>query len=204
MGSFEKLGILVIVIIIVMILAVAIHQWGGAAPAGEGSGSLIIPSPAAARDDPTVRYIDQIDKGRRAEAGRESGPQDRGTWSNGIPKRYTIEKNRPLWNLVRKKWRLPESFIGRIQAANPGVDFKRMRPGDTLVIPDPGPADPGKAVRRPSGKRVRYEIQEGDLLESIALRFLGSRHLWRTIVEANEGLDPRRIKAGDEIWIPIR
>ena len=30
MGSFEKLGILVIVIIIVMILAVAIHQWGGA------------------------------------------------------------------------------------------------------------------------------------------------------------------------------
>ena len=30
MGSFEKLGILVIVVIIVMILAVAIYQWGGA------------------------------------------------------------------------------------------------------------------------------------------------------------------------------
>ncbi len=29
MGTFEKLGILVIVVIIVMIMAVAIYQWGG-------------------------------------------------------------------------------------------------------------------------------------------------------------------------------
>ena len=42
MGTFEKLGILVIVVIIVMILAVAIYQWGGAATEPVYGGAMAV------------------------------------------------------------------------------------------------------------------------------------------------------------------
>ncbi len=59
MGTFEKLGILVIVVIIVMIMAVAIYQWGG--PESQldfGPFTAVSPAGAAEPDPPLeVDYL---------------------------------------------------------------------------------------------------------------------------------------------------
>ena len=63
MGSFEKLGILVIVIIIVMILVVAIYQWGGAE---------FELAPEALRVPYTGPALVEGNLGRRSEPARHS------------------------------------------------------------------------------------------------------------------------------------
>ncbi|MHC4547578.1 MAG: LysM peptidoglycan-binding domain-containing protein [Planctomycetota bacterium] len=201
MGTFEKLGVLVIVVIIVMILAVAIYQWGGAAT-----------EPVAAApelpDPLTIRYLDELD-GERAESPPPDAAvtPDADTWPGDIPKRYTIAPNDRVWVLVVKRWHLKESFIPAIAAANPRANLQRLRPGQTLVIPDPSAYLRGATTKSPRtrgrGTR-RYEVQIGDTLESIAFRHLGSRQRWPDIISLNPGLNPKRLQEGQEIILPVR
>lgn len=191
MGTFEKLGILVIVVIIVMILAVAIYQWGGAAEPAMQTPDL--PDPL------TIRYLDELE-----EQGNDPDPRapedpapDADTWPGGIPKNYVIRPRDKVWVLVVKRWKLKDSFIGAIAAANPAVEMKLLRPGKSLVIPDPSPY-----VR--SGKTRRYEVQIGDNLRSIAYRHLGSRRRWTEIQDLNPGLNPERLMEGQEIHLPLK
>jgi LysM repeat protein len=199
MGTFEKLGILVIVVIIVMILAVAIYQWGGAgAPETtvEVQGGL------------TVKALEDLREGGKKTDPIPGPPPPVATWPGGIPKSYRISRDDKVWDLVVKKWGLKESFVDAIKSANPKVNFKTLRPGQELVIPDPSghtrasgekPAPPPK----PSGART-YEVQDGDTLESIAYRHLGAKTRWRDIETLNPGLDVKRLREGQEIYLPLK
>ena len=197
MGSFEKLGILVIVIIIVMILAVAIHQWGGAPGDLEPLRVKVPPAPEP-RD---IRLEDLID-----------GPETVGeTWADGTPRRYTIRSGDSIWKLVMDQWKLKESFVEEVRKANPGRNTLRLTPGDVLVVPDTAHSQRGGSVNAGSGggaaaptpaALARYHIQEGDTLQSIARKFLGKTSRWNRIHEANPGLKPERLRPGDYIWVP--
>ncbi len=68
------------------------------------------------------------------------------------------------------------------------------------VVPGGIPQGPG-IVAAPAFKE--YVIQKGDVLGSIAKRELGSSTLWPEIVKANEGLDPKRLRPGSTIMIPV-
>ncbi len=48
---------------------------------------------------------------------------------------------------------------------------------------------------------IRYKIKNGDTLEEIAAKHLGSKSKWKEIVKWNEGLNPARLKVGQEIVI---
>ena len=197
MGSFEKLGILVIVVIIVMILAVAIYQWGGA------GGEEVGPEGYAAPPLKVVDYISDQEKRAKAEADR-AAPD---TWPGGIPRRHVIRKGDKVWKLVVRSWQLKESFIAAIESANPRFDLKRLQVGATLTVPDPRhyrrtAGERGK-TRKPSLSR-RYEVQIGDTLETIARDHLGSKARWPEIVACNEGLNPRRLMPGREIRLPLK
>ena len=197
MGTFEKLGILVIVVIIVMILAVAIYQWGGAAEPAAQTPDL--PDPL------TIRYLEELEA--QPEPRPEEDPAEGAdTWPGGIPKVYVIQPNDKVWVVVVNHWKLKHSFVTAIEAANPAVNMKKVRPGTKLVIPDPT-----RYVRKPGAKRAaaragtrRYVIAEGDNLESIANRHLGSRQRWTDIVDLNPGLNPSRLMPGQEIRLPVR
>ncbi len=65
--------------------------------------------------------------------------------------------------------------------------------------PIPPPYHPPVAVPQPKVEGVRYTIQRGDTLYSIA-RAYGA--VWSEIVRANPGLDPRDLPVGQEIIIP--
>jgi nucleoid-associated protein YgaU len=47
-------------------------------------------------------------------------------------------------------------------------------------------------------------VQEGDTLHGLAKRFLGDEARWQEIVQANPGLAPETLKAGQTISIPNR
>jgi nucleoid-associated protein YgaU len=198
MGSFEKLGILVIVIIIVMILAVAIHQWGGGAAPHDLDPLRVQVPPAPEPSD--IRLEDIIE-----------GPSTSGeTWADGTPKRYTIRSGDVVSKLVQVRWNLKYSFIEEIRKANPERNMIRLLPGDVLVIPDTADyqrggssgSHAGEPAPAPSRMR-RYEIQEGDTLESIARKLLGRKSRWTRIRDANPGLKPERLRPGQTILIPI-
>jgi nucleoid-associated protein YgaU len=199
MGTFEKLGILVIVVIIVMILAVAIYQWGG----NEADSPLAV-GPTGV-PDLTVRTIDDYGSAGDTEGGEaaddESGAGetgDEGTWQGGVPRSHTLRKNDNLWVLVFSKWRLKDSFIKEIVRANPGLNPKRLRPGRKIAIPNPSGFFRDKSPRE---ARV-YEVQIGDTLESIARTHLGRKSRWREIIDLNPGLDPKRLRPGQKILLP--
>ena len=62
---------------------------------------------------------------------------------------------------------------------------------------------PRATTGTPPAHEPRYHvIQAGDTLERISLKYYGTRHRWRPIVEANPGLDPRRMRPGRKILIP--
>ncbi len=213
MGSFEKLGILVIVVIIVMILAVAIYQWGGTEdpiPAGAGFGSraqsgteMRIKGSAEKR----VRekyYVPDTDTDEAGGAGLAVAT--RNTWAGDIPKFHRVRHGDVVWKLVVNHWRLKESFSDAITRANPDLDMKLLRPGQMIRIPNP------KAYRIAPAKRKspavdrrnlrRYEVQEGDSLGSIAQQHLGGASRYAEIIELNPGLKPRNLRPGQKIFLP--
>jgi LysM repeat protein len=201
MGTFEKLGILVIVVIIVMILAVAIYQWGGATE--PASPTPDFPEPL------TIRYLDELEEQSVDSEARKAedpapGP---GMWPGGIPKDYVVQPNDKVWVLVVKRWKLKQSFVTAIANANPTVRLERIPPGCKLKIPDPSSyvRTPGAERRRAPGPKTRlYTVEVGDSLESIAYRHLGSRQRWKEIDELNPGLIPKRLLPGQEIYIPVK
>ena len=202
MGSFEKLGILVIVVIIVMILAVAIYQWGGAGGDEVGPGYTSFSGEAAA-PPLTVDYISE--HGERAKPDTKGATPD--TWPGGIPRRHVIRKGDKVWKLVVRTWGLKESFIAAIESANPRLDIKMLQVGVVLTIPDPGPYRRAARKRGGAGKPSlarRYEVQIGDTLETIASEHLGSKARWPEIVACNQGLSPRRLMPGQEIRLPLK
>jgi phage tail protein X len=201
MGTFEKLGILVIVVIIVMILAVAIYQWGGA---GAPATASVVEVPETL----TIRDIEDLVAQDARESPAPPASADAGTWPGGIPKRYRIEPADKVWVLVVKRWGLKETFIPAIEAANPKVNFARMRPGQELLIPDPSAYARTASERQVAPPKVGatrlYEVQTGDTLESIAYRHLGAKGRWPDIVGLNPGIEPKRLFEGQEIYLPVR
>ncbi|MHC4451511.1 MAG: LysM peptidoglycan-binding domain-containing protein [Planctomycetota bacterium] len=203
MGSFEKLGILVIVVIIVMILAVAIYQWGGAGvqptmTVARAGGALPLVVKTKEKN-----YLDEREKERAKE--QEAPPAaDADSWPGGIPRQYVIQPGDSIWVVVVKRWKLKEGFVDAIARANPKLAMKKLRPGKKVRIPNPKAYRPGRKTAPRVGNLRTYEVAEGDLLESIANEHLGSRLRWQEIVEVNPGLNPKKLRPGQRINLPAK
>lgn len=61
--------------------------------------------------------------------------------------------------------------------------------------------EPAEGVTPPAYRR--YVVREGDSFERIAARELGDARLWVKIAESNPLKDPRRIKPGDVLRLPV-
>ena len=221
MGSFEKLGILVIVVIIVMILAVAIYQWGGTEGPDELRPAYGGPTPpmmvggggnsAAAKKSP--RELDYIER-KRKEAELIDPSPSKDAWPGGIPKVHVIHKGDIVWKLVVKQWHLREGFVDAIARANPDVNMKLLRLDDELRIPNPAAYVSGtkgrSSSKKSSSKRnaprgARWvEIHEGDTIGSIAYEQLGKASRASEIMELNPDVKPKSLRPGDRLLIPAR
>lgn len=78
--------------------------------------------------------------------------------------------------------------------------------GDVLFTPEPPAEEPvaGIVDLNDDGEPelIPYEIQPNETLSHIALRELGSVRHTDSILKFNETLDPKRLQAGDTIWLP--
>jgi nucleoid-associated protein YgaU len=93
-----------------------------------------------------------------------------------------------------------------ILAANPGLDPRRMKPGQKLIIPDIRhglPVQPVVFVQRSEPQTREYTVKPGDVLGKIAQEQLGSSRYSVKILEVNPGLDPLKLKPSQVIRLPV-
>lgn len=81
-----------------------------------------------------------------------------------------------------------------------------LDPSGPQAAPPAAPLSPGPSLLDPTPSVPvfrDYTIREGDTFESIAARELGSRALHEAIARANPLKDPRRLRVGEVIRLPL-
>ncbi|HEX6135007.1 MAG TPA: D-alanyl-D-alanine carboxypeptidase/D-alanyl-D-alanine-endopeptidase [Longimicrobiales bacterium] len=99
--------------------------------------------------------------------------------------------------------------VAAIERANPGVNPRRIRVGQSVRIPVPGAsatvgqapprAAPAEVVPAQTAAERTHTIRSGDTLDAIARRYGTSVS---ALQSANPGLDPRRLMPGQTVRIP--
>jgi len=170
-----------------------------------------------------------LPKIRRAQVIDATGPEHpQVRFSVEYPGAKTRVENHFAFARVDGAWRLWSfSRVTSDPSARPASPKLPARspppPAASAVTPTPGDkkqpavkAEPGKEPRPtksseppapalPKAKRPSpryYVIQQGDTLGSISRHFYGTTRYWRRILEANPGLDERRLRIGRRILIP--
>jgi nucleoid-associated protein YgaU len=127
---------------------------------------------------------------------------------------YIMKPGDSFWT-VSKKIYGPGKYFKDVQLANPDVDPKKLRPGDRIAVPEipdvpmrrdllatPEELEEKRKSRVYLAQDKIHEVQPGEVLEDIALKFYGFKHKWPHIVKANPDLDPRKMRPGDKIVVP--
>ena len=100
-------------------------------------------------------------------------------------------------------WRLSQTYGVGLQSIfdlNPGIDAQNLQVGSILCIPAaPTPAVPPTMPTVPPGV-FAYTIKKGDSICKIARRFYVSEE---SILQNNPKIDPRCLRAGTYLYIPI-
>lgn len=117
-------------------------------------------------------------------------------------KTHTVAKGETLGDISKKYYGTTKNWK-KIVEANPGTSPEGLKVGQKLVIPEAAgstTAPAGGVEAAPAAGD--YVIKAGDTLGSIAQKELGSKHKWKELQDANPGLDPRNLRAGQKIKIP--
>jgi nucleoid-associated protein YgaU len=131
---------------------------------------------------------------------------------------YTIQSGDSL-ALIAKRQLGSESRWTEIQAANPGLDPKRLKLGATIQLPaGAAPAQQPKATVAKAAPKAKtapapktevasahsrtYTIKKGDLLRSIARTQLGDENRWKEIQSLNPSVDPSKLVVGATLKLP--
>ncbi len=117
------------------------------------------------------------------------------------PTEYTVESGDTFYSIGKK---FGVSYLA-IEAANPDVDPRKLRPGQKIIIPaqttphistGPGTAPAPTAV----GQETIYVVKSGDTLTKIARQF----GVTVNAIRRANNLTTDRIKVGDKLKIPAR
>jgi len=117
---------------------------------------------------------------------------------------YTIAAGDTFYGIAKKFG----VSVDAIRSANPGVDPRRLRVGQKIVIPTPEPpglesgAPETKAGFQPSetGSEIIYTVKSGDTLTRIAARY----GVTVKAIKAANNLTSDRIKVGQKLRIPTK
>ncbi|MDA3962527.1 MAG: LysM peptidoglycan-binding domain-containing protein [Planctomycetota bacterium] len=155
-----------------------------------------VPSGARARPAGTARVPPATSSARSLPAGAKWHVVTEGEILGDISMRYYG---------TSRRWR-------EIADANGVSDPVGLKAGQKIIIPKAGSGGSSSAAPAPRpaatpsaagrGAGTWHVVVRGDLLESIARKQYGDGEKWRAVLEANPGLDPRRMKAGDKVWLP--
>ncbi len=111
---------------------------------------------------------------------------------------------------------VPAQPVAVRSAPGPVVPTKEMQVVSLdTAVPAPGAASketpkrgsemPGaEPIAPPEQTQIQYEVRPGDTVQKIAKSFLGSQGSYTRILDANPGLDARRIRPGMKITVPVK
>ena len=104
---------------------------------------------------------------------------------------------------------------GRAPACPERADASRGAPVETGPVVPAGPAGPAAPSSagppapsdRPSdasrGAPRLHVVEKGETLGKIARRYYGNADAWRRILDANPSVDPKRIRPGQALVVPV-
>lgn len=118
----------------------------------------------------------------------ESRPLSKPTISENAS-RYKIRSGDSYWSIARRHG----VSISSLQAANPGINPRRLSIGKLIHIPGSTPTQPM------STRSGTYRVKKGDILGRISEAHGIRLH---QLLSANPGLNPRRLKIGTVLNIP--
>ena len=119
-------------------------------------------------------------------------------------KTHTVSKGETLGDISKHYYGTSKNWK-KIVDANAGTSPENLKVGQKLVIPEVAGSTTsanGGAVENAAPTTNEYVIKAGDTLGTIAQKELGSKNRWKELQEANPGLDPRNLRAGQKIKIP--
>ncbi|MCS7337728.1 MAG: LysM peptidoglycan-binding domain-containing protein [Verrucomicrobiae bacterium] len=117
------------------------------------------------------------------------------------PTEYTVEPGDTFYSIGKK---FGVSYLA-IEAANPTVDPRRLKPGQKILIPAPSTATGAVSAAAPSaapaaGQETIYVVKSGDTLSKIAKQF----GVTVNAIRRANNLTTDMIKVGDKLRIPAR
>ena len=123
----------------------------------------------------------------------------------GDPNVHVVKSGETLSDISKQHYGTTTKWKEIIKA-NPGIDPEGLKVGQKLKIPEiagttPVPT-PGHASTPTDNPAATYTVKAGEYLEDIALSELGSRGAWKKIVDANPGIDPKKLRVGQKLVIP--
>ncbi len=127
--------------------------------------------------------------------------------ATSYPNTYTIQSGDTLSSIALTLYGSDRHWV-EIAQANPTIDPLKLKPGQTIKLPQP--ADLRKSgsqrARVSADGRIRqYTVRAGDNLSTIAQEFYNNASLWRRIYNANKaaiGANPDTLQAGVTLEIP--
>jgi nucleoid-associated protein YgaU len=120
---------------------------------------------------------------------------------------HTVRPGENLSSIANDYYGDPNLFAA-IRDANPGLDPRRMRVGQTLRIPPMDDAVEERATPAPAATGTPGEthtVKPGETLTKIAADRLGRSNLWMDLYELNRdviGSDPEALKVGMVLRLP--
>jgi LysM repeat protein len=111
--------------------------------------------------------------------------------SASAPRTHVVQKGQNLTVIARKYG----VSLNALVAANPKLSPRRIQAGATLRIPA---AEPGAAPAERQDVQV-HQVKAGDSFSSIARTYDVSVN---SLIEANPGVNPKRLQRGQKIRIP--
>jgi nucleoid-associated protein YgaU len=130
---------------------------------------------------------------------------------------YRVRSGDRLYNIAQAHYGQDKGHRWtRIRDANPGIDPGRLRIGDELTIPplenatvrlavadQPAVEAPREEAPASTGDRT-HKVAAGETLGHISTTYYGTCRKWQLIVDANPGIDPRRLRVGTRLVIPAQ
>ena len=118
----------------------------------------------------------------------------------------SVEASVPAWAEAppAAETKLPDlpAMSGMIASRPPAIPVQAEPPAPALQAPAPqAPAQKSDATAEKTPART-YTVQRGDSLWKIANRLYGAGDRWKTIADANPGVESKPIHAGDTLIVP--
>ncbi|MFG0249097.1 MAG: LysM peptidoglycan-binding domain-containing protein [Phycisphaeraceae bacterium JB051] len=127
--------------------------------------------------------------------------------ASSYPNTYAIQSGDTLSSIALTLYGSDRHWV-EIAQANPTIDPLKLKPGQTIKLPQPAELrkSGSQRARVSADGRVRqYTVRAGDNLSTIAQEFYNNASLWRRIYNANKaaiGANPDTLQAGVTLEIP--